>query len=161
MRDGSTWLSDAKAKADLLARTFAEKAQLPEESVDTPYFGRPDNEMDTFVAIRSRCTAKLFRELDVDKATGHDKMSAAILKRIGKWLAVPFSKVCRRLLYEGCWPKTWRYHLIVPIFKRDATFAAGNYRGVHLTPVLSKIAEKVIGKPLREFLQRSSFGSNQ
>ena len=140
LRDGTTWVSDAKSKADLFAKTLSGKANLPDEHVDTPFFGAPDVEMDMFVAIRSRFTAKLFRELDVDKATGHDKISAAILKRIGKFIAVPFTRICRRLLYEGCWPKAWRYHLIVPIFKKNAAFAAGNYRGVHLTPVLSKIA---------------------
>ena len=34
-------------------------------------------------------------------------------------------------------------------------------RGIHLIQVLSKIAEKIIGKTLREFLQRTSFGKNQ
>ena len=161
MREDTTWVNDAKGKADLFARTFAGKAKIPEEKVDTPFFGRPDVEMDTVVTIRSRYTAKLFKTLKVDKATGHDKISAAILKRIGKFIAVPFTKVCRRLLYEGCWPSQWRYHLIVPIFKKDVAYAAGNYRGVHLTPVLSKIAEKVIGKTLREFLQAHAFGKNQ
>ena len=32
---------------------------------------------------------------------------------------------------------------------------------MHLTPILSKIAEKVIGKNLRAFLQTSTFGKNQ
>ena len=149
------------SKADLFARTFTGKAQLPEENVDTPFFGRPDIEMNTFVAIRSRFTAKFFKELKINKTTGHDKISAAILKRIGKFIAVPFTKICRRLLYEGCWPKQWRYHLVVPIFKKDVAYAAGNYRGMHLTPILSKIAEKVIGKSVREFLQDHAFGNNQ
>ena len=126
LREDSTWISDAKGKADLFARTFAGKAEIPEEIVDTPFFGRPDMEMDMFVTIRSRYTVKLLKELQVDKATSHDKISAAILKRIGKFIAVPFTKVCRRLLYEGCWPKQWRYHLIVPIFKKDVAYAAGN-----------------------------------
>ena len=117
--------------------------------------------MDSIIAIRSRTTAKLFRELDVDKATGHDKISAAILKRIGMFIADPFTKICRRLLYEACWPKIWKYHLIVPIYKKDVAFAAGNYRGVHLTPVLSKVAEKVIGANLITFLQRTAFGKSQ
>jgi len=161
LRESATWINDAKGKADLFARTFAGKAQIPEESVDTPFFGRPDTEMDRFVSIRSRYTRKLFKTLDVNKATGHDKISAAILKRIGSFIAVPYTKICRILLYEGCWPKQWRYHLVVPIFKKDIAFAAGNYRGVHLAAILSKIAEKVIGKTLREFLQSSTFGKNQ
>ena len=37
----------------------------------------------------------------------------------------------------------------------------GNYRGVHLTAILSKIAEKVIGKNLLEYLHTGEFGSSQ
>ena len=51
--------------------------------------------------------------------------------------------------------------MIVPIYKKGSAFVAGNYRGVHLTSVLSKVAEKVIGQRLVPFLQRNAFGDNQ
>ena len=38
LRDGDSWLADAKGKADAFATTFAEKAKLPEETVDTLFF---------------------------------------------------------------------------------------------------------------------------
>ncbi len=69
--------------------------------------------------------------------------------------------VCRRLLYEGCWPSIWKYHLVCPIYKRDSAFKASNYRGVHLTTILSKVAEKVMCSRLIRYLQRSYFGKNQ
>ena len=84
------------------------QAQIPEEMMDTSFFGRSDVEMDTVVTIRSRYTARLFKTLKVDKATGLDIISAAIVKRIAIFIAVPFTKVCRRLLYEGCLPTQWR-----------------------------------------------------
>jgi len=65
------------------------------------------------------------------------------------------------LFYEGCWPSAWKYHLIVPIFKKGAAFMPGNYRGVHLTTILSKIAEKMISINLMPFLQHRAFGENQ
>ena len=75
---------------------------LPDESVDRPFFGRPDSEFDEFVALRSRYTAKLLKELDESKATGPDCIPATILKRVGCAIAVPFTKLCRRLLREAC-----------------------------------------------------------
>jgi len=89
--------------------------------------------------------------LDETKATGHDKISAYILKRLADCLAVPFTKLYRRLFYEGCWPSAWKYHLIVHIFKKGAAFMPANYRGVHLTTILSKIAEKMISIHLMPF----------
>jgi hypothetical protein len=52
-------------------------------------------------------------------------------------------------------------HNICPLYKRKSAFQAGNYRGVHLTSILSKVAEKVIGKRLISFLQSGKFGDAQ
>jgi len=161
LRDGTNWILDAKAKADTFAGTFVSKSKLAPELVDTPFFGTPNVEMCQFLPFRSRIARRLFKNLDTSKATGPDRISAAILKRLYKVLAVPFTRVCRRLFNSGCWPNTWRTHLIVPIFKRGSAFQPGNYRGVHLTSVLSKIAEKVIGNPLVPYLQATAFGPNQ
>ena len=49
----------------------------------------------------------------------------------------------------------------MPIFKKGAAFLPGNYRGVHLTTVLSKIAERLLGVHLVPFLRRTAFGQNQ
>ena len=51
LRDETGWLTDAKTKADTFARTFSEKAQLPAEVVDTPFFASPDNQLDDFVVL--------------------------------------------------------------------------------------------------------------
>ena len=140
---------------------FSFKNQLPAEIVDTPFFSDPEMEMFDFIPLRTRLTKRLFRKLDETTATGSDKISAGILKRLGDVLAFPFTRICRRLLYEGCWPKIWKQHLIVPIFKKGSAFNPGNYRGVHLTSVLSKVAERLIGCRLVPFLQRNMFGDNQ
>ena len=117
-----------------------------DEFVDCPYFGLPDAEYEDIICLRSRYTLKLLKTLDESKATGPDRIPASILKRIAKHIAVPFTILCRRLLQEGCWPKVWKLHLICPLYKRGTAFSAGNYRGVHLTPILSKLAERIIGK---------------
>ena len=152
---------DATAKANAFAEKFASKCTLPPEYVDTPFFGDPDFSMLEFVALRTRYTWKLFKALNISKATGNDRISAFILKRLGHLLAMPFTRVCRRLLAEACWPEVWKMHLVVPIYKKGSAFLAGNYRGVHLTTILSKLAEKVIGAQLIPFLAKNAFGSNQ
>ena len=54
----------------------------------------------------------------------------------------------------------WQYHIIVPIFKKGSAFQPGNYRGVHLTAILSKVAERMIGY-LVPYLARTASGNNQ
>ena len=155
------WLHEAKDKAELFARTFSEKAKLPDDTTDCPFIGVPTCEFEEFIAIRSRYTKKLLKSLNVSKATGPDRIPASILKQIADEIAVPFTIVCRRLLMEGCWPEIWKKHIICPLYKKKSVYDARNYRGVHLTPILSKIAEKVIGKRLVAFLQSGKFGSIQ
>ena len=99
--------------------------------------------------------------LNKNKATGNDKISALILKMLADCLAMPFTKMIRRLFHSGCWPTRWKFHLIVPIFKKGAAFKPGNYRGVHLTTILSKVAEKMIGLHLVPYLRKHAFGDNQ
>ena len=104
---------------------------------------------------------QIFKKLNSDTATGHDKISIAILKKLGEVLCVPFTQICRRLLYEGCWPTIWKMHLVIPIYKKGSPFNPTKYRGVHLTDALSKVAERLIGSRLVPFLQRNAFGKNQ
>ena len=115
MRDWEKWFNDSKDEANLFAQTFDTKAQLPAESVDCPFFGRADIELEDMVVLRSRFVLKLLQGLDESKATGPDHIPASILKRIAKEIAVPFTILCRRLLQEACWPQIWRLHVICPL----------------------------------------------
>ena len=112
----------SQSKADTLARVFASKSQLPAETIDCPFFGVPDVEFAGFIAFRSRSAKRLFKNLNERKATGHDMISAVILKKLHDCIAVPFTSVVRRLFYEGVWPRVWRYHIIVPIFEKGSSF---------------------------------------
>ena len=84
-----------------------------------------------------------------------------ILRRVAEFIAQPLTVIFRRLWAEGCWPILWQLHQICPLYKRNTAFEAGNYRGVHLTNILSKVAEKVIGARLVKHLLTGKFGNDQ
>ena len=42
------------------------------------------------------------------------------------------------------WPMLRTIHCVVPLFKRKSVFHTENYRGIHLTSQISKVAERVI-----------------
>ena len=65
------------------------------------------------------------------------------------------------MLHEGVWPEQWKTHYVVPIYKKSSGYNPTNYRGVHLTSILSKVAEKLIGAPLIAHLSANHFGANQ
>ena len=63
LKNEKTWITEAKAKADTFARSFSEKAALPPEVVDVPFFGIPDEEFNSFVSFRTRVCKRLFKKL--------------------------------------------------------------------------------------------------
>ena len=96
-------------------------------------------------------------------ATGPDGVPARVLKACANVLAKPLCELARRVLETGRWPEGWLQHWIVPLHKRGATHAAGNYRGAHLTSQLSKAAERLIGTRFKEPFSTGpdAFGPNQ
>ena len=114
-----------------------------------------------FAAIRSRSVLKILRGLNINIATGQDGIRARILKGLSDVLAYPIAVLSRRILYEGCWPNRWRSHLLIPIYKKRSVYSAINYRGIHLTTILSKVVGRTIGNPLISHLQSHGFGDHQ
>ena len=53
-------------------------------------------------------------------------------------------------------------HWIHPLFKRGAVHDASNYRGVHLTAIISKVVARCVGMVFVPFLDKSgAFGRSQ
>ena len=155
------WVHDPLEKANLFSKTFAEKCTLPEDS-DFPVPESCGERMGDFTVVRRRWALRVLRNLRTDSATGPDELPARVLKECADQLATPVVLLVRMLLREGCWPECWKLHWVVPLHKRKAVYKAENYRGVHLTTVLSKVAERVVNTLLSKYLQHSgAFGSSQ
>ena len=145
LKVGDTWIHDPKEKAQSLANTWLEKSRLPPMPDNMPSVGQPTTRMIGPIFLRSRYTLKILKSLDVRKATGPDHMPARLLVNIATCIYKALSILCRRILFEGRWPECWRKHYLVPVFKRKEVFLCKKYRGIHLTSIMSKVAERVIG----------------
>ena len=118
--------------------------------------------MTEFCLVRVCWTRQDLKELKEDTATGPDSIPSRILKRCATTLALPLTKLVRLLLRLGRWPAAWRLHWTFPIYKKKAVSDPGNYRGIHLTTVLSKVVERILQKVLAPFFLRSrAFGPSQ
>ena len=117
---------------------------------------------DSFLPVRTQDVKKAFAKLKADSATGPDGIAVVFLKRRASALARPFAMLIRIVLRHGVWPATWRFHRIVPLFKRKARSNPGNYRGIHLTNQVAKVAERVVGRLFLAKLERNgAFGDRQ
>ena len=161
--DGS-WARTPEAKAELLSETFARKSVLPvgesnEFSVLAPGAAPA---IDVFLPVRKRQVRRELLKLNDAKATGPDQVSAKVLKRCADSLALPLALVIRLMLSEGRWPSCWRFHHVVPLFKKKARSDPCNYKGVHLTSQISKVVERLVGKLFLPQLQLANgFGERQ
>ena len=159
------WITDAKSKADTFASVWSTNMVLPtltENEYTTILEMSPPPQMSGFLPIRARNVAATLRGLREDSGTGPDGLSARILKRCHSVLALPVAFLARTILREGRWPRCWTLHWLFPLHKRKAKSDAKNYRGIHLTPQISKVMERVVGKFFLPFmLATGAYGPNQ
>ena len=131
-------------KANCFVTAFESKNLMPDEEAneysDIPYShpifhcGLPTVE----------ATEKALASLDEDSALGPDLVPTRILKRCAKALAPILHLLLLAILKFGEWPTLWREHWVVPLFKRKSVYNPGNYRGIHLTSQISKVAKRII-----------------
>ena len=141
------WLLQPESKANHLAEIFKNKSRLPPAKTEAhaAQMIDPAIAMSGFLMIRARVVRRALKKIDDDKATGPDGLPGKILRICHAELAGPIARLCRLLLLRGVWPESWRVHWLCPLHKRGAMSAGNNYRGVHLTSILSKIVERAIG----------------
>ena len=116
-----------------------------------------------FVPIRLPLVVSYLKKLDINTAVGLDGIGAVVLKRMALVIDVPLSKIIRKIISTGIWPDVWMTHWISPLFKRGAPSNSENYRGIHLTPQVSKVVERFFAHSFITPLVRTLciFGHNQ
>ena len=75
------------------------------------------------------------------------------LKRTADVLAPRLSVVFRRLLRLGSFLAYWRQANIIPIPKGPSSSSVANYRPISITPVPSKVSERLVAVRLGRFME--------
>ena len=162
LKDGAKWILESEGKANCFATTFAAKNVMIDEEANeysailearhTFYCGLPTVDV----------TEKALKSLDEDSALGPDKLPTRILKRCAHVLAPVLHMLILAILTCGEWPALWMEHWIVPLYKRKSVYQAGNYRGIHVTSQMSKVAERVLASIfVPQLIWSEAYGRNQ
>ena len=80
-------------------------------------------------------------------------MFPLFLKKTAVVLAPRLAVVFRRLLRLGSFPLCWRVANVTPIPKGSPSSSASNYRTISLTPILSKVFERLVSVRLGRFME--------
>ncbi len=118
--------------------------QLPDDN------GSPDFVLDSVVVSENE-VYDLLQSLDVNKSTGHDGISARMLKGAGMAIVTPLTKLLNMCLSQKRVPDEWKKANVLPLHKKGDKDKCTNYRPVSILPITSKILERVVFKHVFNF----------
>ena len=148
-------VSDCRNMAEILNAYF-HSVFITEDTSSLPdinsMFTRPVNETLKVNEITENDIAKYLKNLDPNKSTGADQISARLLKECQDELILPLKLLFNKSIQNGSVPSFWKCANVTPIFKKGNKCEAGNYRPISLTSVVIKILEKIIRDRITLFL---------
>lgn len=159
-KNNLTYLTD-KEKADIISETLENTQKNNEPSriendvtktINEYLDNHPYPDPNTIQLTNPLELKILIKKLPNNKAPGPDKIDTKLLKNLPQKTIVQLMYIINGILKTGHYPKTWKNATIIPIPKagKDLTNPT-NYRPISLLSTMSKIAEKVILKRIKDF----------
>ena len=96
------------------------------------------------ITVDPKRVLKLLNNLNIDKATGPDGLSARVLKECSSEIASILELIHNESLAQDTVPDDWRKANVAPAFKKGKKYDAVNYRPVSLTCICCKTLEHII-----------------
>ena len=132
-------ITEFEDKAKIFNEYFASQCTTINNSVLPSTFNHlTDDKLSSF-SISSEVIFQLIKNLDPNKAHGHDEISLKMLKLCAPSICKPLT-----LLFESCLASdVWKKSNIVPVHKKGDKQLIKNYRPVSLLPICGKLLEKL------------------
>ena len=75
-------------------------------------------------------------------------VNVQIIKTLKNLLVYPLTHLFNACILQNCYPDCLKISTVIPIHKRNDTQECNNYRPISLTPIISKLFEKILKKQL-------------
>ena len=86
----------------------------------------------------------LIMQLDNQKSSGTDNVSAKMLKATVNTTVSTITKLFNMSIRTGTFPSCWKTARVVPIPKKGCRTNPANYRPISILPILSKVLERIL-----------------
>ena len=139
-----------REKAELLHRAF--DAKQSDEDIPLPDTCHPQPALSKF-AFRSKDVKKILDNLDNWGGEDPDGFFPLFFKKVSATLSPKLSRFFRFLFRRSIFPDERKLCNTVPVPKCGMSAVASNYRPISILPVLSKVAERLIFKPMYRYLE--------
>ena len=104
-----------------------------------------------FKPVEESFISKQINNLSSKKATGHDGISAKILKFAKPVVLQPITFLINETIKVSEFPDECKKAMASPLHKKNSTQDKENYRPVSILPILSKLYERAINVQLVDF----------
>ena len=113
-------------------------------SVDNDYVleDLPPNECPTDLLCTEDSIFDLLAALDTSKSTGHDDISAKMLKCTAESITPSLTELFNLSITTGVFPSEWKTGRIVPILKGNNQSLPSGFRPISILPIISKLLER-------------------
>ena len=145
---------DSIEKANIFNEYFSSQCQLPDGSNDHPLppFRYEADERLANITFFPSDIHTILTNLDVNKATGPDKIRNFLLKNVADYISEPLCKIFNYSIQNSTFPSMWKKSSVIPIHKKNDTKDKQNYRPVSSLCNVSKVFERLIYDKLYTFL---------
>lgn len=116
-----------------------------------------NNINDNSIFIQPTDSSEIYRvimSLKNTKSAGYDNITTDLVKKIARYISSPLAHIINLSFEHGCFPDRLKLSLIKPLHKKGCKLDIDNYRPIALTPILSKIFERVMYERVLNFLNK-------
>ena len=118
---------------------------LEEYRILTPLERHPLEDSPEFLKVAEERVQKVLEKLNLNKASGPDKIPNRFLKEYSYVIALPSMRILNLSFYEQSIPTAWKMADVVPSQKKKrVNILEKDLRPISLTPCVSMVAEKFI-----------------
>ena len=108
----------------------------------------------TFKNVTEEDIVNIFNDLHSKKSSGHDSISAKLLKQLQPTLIKSLVIIINQC--SGIFPDQLKLAKVIPVFKKGNKKLLENYRPISILPSISKIFEKVVFNQLTGYLESNN-----
>ena len=140
-----------KEKADIFNSHFVQQSTLDNPDSALPQINFSNNEIQ-MIHITAREVKEEISKLNLNKATGPDKIHNRLLLAANDIISTPLSEFFNRCLTLGKFPDSWKLANVTPIYKKGNKDECSNYRPISLLSCVGKLFERCVHKHVYSFI---------
>ena len=154
------FVTDFRKKASIFNIFFAEQCSIFDNGSVLPGINYKTHKRLTNITISNEDLSRIIKDLNPNKAHGHDNISIKMIQICGNSIIPPLKMIFESAIKSSCFPDSWKKGNIIPVHKKESKNLIKNYRPISLLPIFGKIFEKIIYNNLFKYLQDNKFLSD-